>query len=341
MRGAMVLAASAGYLAFVYRLDDEQSRVLGLGDWIDPYCINGLLEHWFHVARTLANPASPPMFHPAPHVLGYSHGLILFAPFYVPLRLWLHPFHAYTGAIFAVMMVGVACLYVLMRRGGRSFVECVGLCALFFSSPNVMNGMTGVWTQRASVFLLPPVLLLATRSVDGRGWRGAVPVFTAGLLASLMYVQDFYTAHLSMLLVVWFGAAVVMVEHRGTAGAFAGAFVRPPSRAARRAFGIALVGAAAAALILVSGGADVRVAGIRLVARDWRRPAVVALLAAAFVIARDPRLVSMLRRAGSGAWLRVFAAGAAVGAGVFLWIYLPAFREHSGFAAAEVHRALA
>src|SRR3954464_11790382 len=70
-RGATVLVLSAGYLAYVFRLGDEPVRGGGLGDWIDPYFINGLLEHWFHVARTLANPASPPMFHPATHVLGY------------------------------------------------------------------------------------------------------------------------------------------------------------------------------------------------------------------------------------------------------------------------------
>src|SRR5688572_7467116 len=209
-RAATVFAGIGAYLAFVFRLHDGQYRSTGLGDWIDPYFINGLLEHWFHVSRTLASPASPPVFYPAPHVLGYSHGLVLFSPFYVPARLWLHPFHAYTAAIFAVITVGVACLYLLLRRIGRSFGEAAALCALFVSSPNVINGTTGVWTQRASVFLIPPILLIAVLSVGWSGWRRRAGAFTAGLFATLLYVQDFYTAHFAVLLAGWFAIAALI-----------------------------------------------------------------------------------------------------------------------------------
>ena len=339
-RGTIVLAAVAAYLAFVFRLDDGQFRSMGLGDWIDPYFINGLLEHWFHVARTLASPASPPVYHPAPHVLGYSHGLVLFAPFYVLARTWLHPFHAYTAAIFAVMAVGVACLYALLRQTGRSFLESLALCALFFSSPNVTNGSTGVWTQRASVFLIPAILLIAARSLRWSGWQRGVAAFVAGLLTALMYVQDFYTAHFAMLLAVWFAVAALTADGRGSIGSGVQALLQRRRRSERLALAVAAVACAAAVVILVSGGGDTRILGVRLAARDWRRPAIVSILAVTFLVYRTPLLSATLRRIVSGTWIRAFLTGAAVGSAVFLWIYLPASRAHSGFSDSEVWRAL-
>ena len=349
VRAAVVVAATVAYLAFVFRLDEEQSRISGLGDWIDPYFINGLLEHWFHVLTSLENPATPPVFHPAPHALGYSHGLVLFAPFYVPFRFWMHPFHAYTAAIFTVVVVGVSALYALLRYAGRSFVESVALCALFCTSANVMNGATGVWTQRASVFLIPPVLLLVVRAAARRDSRAAIPAFAAGLLSTLLYVQDFYTAHFALLLALWFAAAGLAAHHGDAMRRYAAAFFHQPAsdnaparlrRGRRIAVVLASIGMVAAVLILVSGGIDTRVWGIRIAARDWRRPMMLAVVAAAFVIWSDPRLRlppgPILRRV----WLRAFLAGAALGAIAFLWIYLPVFRQRSEFPAEEVRQAL-
>lgn len=341
VRAAAVLAITAGYLAYVFRLGDRRVKDAGLGDWIDPYFINALLEHWYHVARTFADPASPPMFHPAPHVLGYSHGLILFAPFYVALRAWLHPFHAYTAAIAAVMLTGTLCLYALLRRIGRPFAEALALTALFCSSANVTNGATGVWTQRASVFLIPPILLLAAHATRRPGSPGAVLAALAGLLAGLMYVQDFYTAHFAVLLAAWMGIAVLAVDHHEMVASRARTLLQTRTRAARIGLVIAMVTVAAAVLIFLSGGGEARVLGVRLAARDWRRPAVLALIAAALVEWREPRFAAALRVAFRVTWVRACAAGAAAGLGVFVWIYLPAFREHSSFPAEEVWRALA
>ena len=340
LRAVAVLGAAVAYLAFVFRLDDEQPRLSGLGDWIDPYFINGLLEHWFHVLTSFGNPASPPVFHPAPHVLGYSHGLVLFAPFYAAFRFWLHPFHAYTAAILAVILVGVGALYALLRQSGRSFVESLALCALFSSSANVMNGATGVWTQRASVFLIPPALWLVSRAASARESRAAIPAFVAGLLATLMYVQDFYTAHLALLLALWFGAAALGAHHADLLRQCARAFFHQPYRRTRIAVVIACIGVAAAALILVTGGVDTRVWGIRLVARDWRRPFALTVVAAAFVVWFDARLRLPLGRMFKRVWLRAFLAGATLGGLVFLWIYMPVFRQRSEFPAEEVRQAL-
>jgi hypothetical protein len=206
-----VVAGALLYASYVFRFGEGQFRSAGLGDWMDPYFINGLLEHWYRAARTWADPASPPMFFPTRHVLGYSHGLLLYAPYYVPLRAFLHPFQAHTATLLAVIVSGVLCLYLVLRRAGLSFVEAVVLTAFFASSPNVMNGTTGVWSQRASVFLLPPILLLAQWAAAARAPLALGAAFASGLLAALMYVQDFYTAHFALLLAAGFVLAAAVV----------------------------------------------------------------------------------------------------------------------------------
>ena len=94
------------------------------------------------------------------------------------------------------METGIICLYVLLRRLKLSFVEALLLTVFFFSSPNVINGATGIWAQRLSVFLIPPILLLLKVAIERR--VGAIAVGAAcvtGLLATLLYAQDVYTAH--------------------------------------------------------------------------------------------------------------------------------------------------
>lgn len=215
VRALIVLAVSLFYLSYVFQLFDARSWSSGLGDWLDPYFINALLEHWYRSAMTFSNPLSPPMFFPAPKTLAYSHGLVLYAPFYVPMRLFFHPFHAYTLTLLVVMETGILCLYLLLRKLGLSFVESLCLSALFFSSQNVVDGATGIWSQRASVFLIPPILLLLV--VSARMRHGRMRLFLAGcagVLSTLLYVQDFYTAHFALLFAAVFAAAVMVVEGR-------------------------------------------------------------------------------------------------------------------------------
>lgn len=106
VRGAAVALVSAGYFAFVFQAHTPLPYNSGLGDWIDPYLINVLLEHWYRSLLTLSDPASLPMYFPASGTLGYSSSLILFALFYVPLRFFLHPFQTYTLALFLILEVG-------------------------------------------------------------------------------------------------------------------------------------------------------------------------------------------------------------------------------------------
>jgi hypothetical protein len=96
LRASVVLALSLSYLSYVFGIFRETFWTTGLGDWIDPYFINYLLEHWYHAVSTFSDPFSPPMFYPAQKTIGYSHSLILYAPFYVPLRFFFHPFQAYS-----------------------------------------------------------------------------------------------------------------------------------------------------------------------------------------------------------------------------------------------------
>jgi len=161
LRASLVLAVSLVYLSYVFDIYHEAFWTAGLGDWIDPYFINYLLEHWYHALSTFGDPFSPPMFYPAQKTLGYSHSLILYAPFYVPVRLFFHPFQAYSLALFIVIETGIVCLYVIFRRFLQlSFLESLLLTAFVFSSPNVINGTIGVWSQRASVYLVPPIVLI-------------------------------------------------------------------------------------------------------------------------------------------------------------------------------------
>ena len=110
-RAAAVLLVSVPYVGYVFRINDRIFWSAGLGDWIDPYFINALLEHWYRAVGNLSDPASPPMFFPAARTLGYSHGLILYAPFYILPRLVLHPFIASSLALALVMETGIVCLY--------------------------------------------------------------------------------------------------------------------------------------------------------------------------------------------------------------------------------------
>ena len=333
VRASVVLAVSLLYLAYVFQLSEPGFWNAGVSYWLDPYFINVLLEHWYDSLRRVADPSSPPMYFPVSKTLGYSHGLVLYVPFYVPLRLFLHPFQAHNWTVFIVLEVGILCLYALLRKLGLSFTGSLALSALFFSSQNVINEQTSAWSQRASVFLIPPILLLLLTSARMQAGRPRLILASvAGCLSTLMYVQDFYTAHFALLFAVGFAAAAVFVEGSGSdAVKRMATWWQAQTRASQVALVTAAVAAAWTCYVLLFGGVQVTVWDVRLRSRDWRRPAVIAVVALVAFLGLGRTTRAATRFAKSHAWSVAVTLGAATGTLVFLWIYLGAYREHRAF----------
>ena len=331
-RGATLLACSLAYLGSVFQLWGGAFWSAGIGDWMDPYFINYLLEHWYYSVKTLANPASPPMFHPAGGTLGYSHGLLLFAPFYIPARLFLHPLQAHNLTLLLVILTGILSLYVLLHRFLRATVlESALLTAFFAGSANVMNGPLGVWSQRVSVFLVPSILLLILASVHApQGGRQAVLSFAAGTAAMLLFAQDFYSAQFTFLFAGVLAAPLVFERGPLMAGAFRRTLARA-TPAARLSLAAAALTAAWALYLAGSGGMSLVLFGMEITSTDWRRPALAASLCLAVFLRLRGRLGPFRLRPAAPQWLLPLAGGALAGAAVFLWIYVPAYREFPGF----------
>ena len=323
-RGLSVVALTTLYLSFAFRLFEGTFWTTGLGDWWDPYFINFLLEHWCLSALRLTDPTTPPMFFPTVGTLGYSHGLILYVPFYATARFFFHPFQAYNVALFALISSGVYCLYVLLRRFLQlTFAESLLLSLFFLTSPNVMSQPIGVWSQRASVFLVPGILLAAFAShAMARGPQRVIAALSAGFLSTLLYTQDFYTGHFVFFFAA-LAALVWLIVARGTLVSRSLQFWRNERSASLYAAVLIVVVAGAwTLLVAASGGASIRFLGHAISSRDWRRPAVIVLAGCTFL---------MSRRALAGSWFLPFVSGAFAGGCVFLWIYLDAYRTHREF----------
>ena len=195
------------------------------------------------------------------------------------------------------METGIICLYVLLRRLKLSFVEALLLTVFFFSSPNVINGATGIWAQRLSVFLIPPILLLLKVAIERR--VGAIAVGAAcvtGLLATLLYAQDVYTAHFASLLLACRACRRARGRRRREAGDAdrSGGLSRPRTLAA---LGIAIGAAGWAWAIGAFGDIDLHLFELRIRSNAWRRPAWLALIAALAWLWMNRRMM----RAGAAA----------------------------------------
>lgn len=328
-RAVSVVTLTGLYLSNTFRIFERAFWTRGLGDWWDPYFINFLLEHWYLSAWRLTDPTSPPMFFPVEGTLGYSHALILYAPFYATARFFLHPFQAYNVALFAVMASGVLCLYAFLRRFLQlAFAESLLLSLFFLTSPNVMGHWIGIWSQRASVFLVPAILLAAFASyATPRGPRRVIAAFGAGLLATLLYTQDFYTGHFVFCFAALAGLVWLTVAGRGLISRSMMFWRVEGSASVLTAIGIVVFAGAWTLLVAVSGGGTIEFVGLVMSSRDWRRPAVVVLAGLIFLL---------WRRSLRDSWILPFLTGAFVGGCVFLWIYLDAYRMHREFSADSI-----
>ena len=331
VRAAVVLAVTGSYVVYVFQLSRAAFWTSGIGDWMDPYFINALLEHWYDSAMNLGDPSSPPMYFPARGTLGYSHGLILYAVFYAPVRPLAHPFLAFNLTLLLVVGTGTLCLYVLLRRLGLSLVEALILTALFCSSKNVINEGTSTWAQRASVFLIPPILLIllvSFRSTGGR--RGLALASVGGLLAALMYVQDFYTAHFAALLLV-LCAAPIGLASEWWRGRWIAILWTGQTRVAKAALIVAIMAGAWTTYLLMAGGISVQVLGVRVRSHDWLRPAYLAVAAFSVFLLRRLGRGQAAQASNPSPWTTAVMLGGVVGSAVFLWLYLDAYREHPSF----------
>jgi hypothetical protein len=69
-RLVLVVALPLAYFASAFRIADWKPPESGLGDWMDPYFINFLLEHWYYSISTFRDPLSPLMYFPVSGTLG-------------------------------------------------------------------------------------------------------------------------------------------------------------------------------------------------------------------------------------------------------------------------------
>ena len=338
-RAFAVVGLTTAYCSYVFQVASGRPLTDGLGGWLDSYFINALLEHWYFSIVRLDNPVSPPMFFPAAGTLGYSHGLILFAPFYLSVRPFVDAFLAHTFTIFLVIEIGSISLYLLMRRLGLGFWESIAFTALFVTSANVINGGIGAWSQRASVFLIPPIALLVYSAAVLRHQYGRIIMAAlGGLLATSMFTQDFYTAALAVVTIGLLFPAFIdrpWLAHRAPAGT-------PPLPRARPHVVWLVVGLTlwlSAILITLVPIDRFDVAGIAISARDPSRPLVLAALCLGWYAERRWRPVgssiSRLRAADRSVWQLACAlgVGAVLGACFFIWAYAGSFLEHNAFPA--------
>jgi hypothetical protein len=210
------------------------------------------------------------------------------------------------------------------------------------SAPSEINGGTGVWAQRASAFLIPPILLLAlvSTTIARPGPRLALACLS-GLLTSLLLTQDFYSALFTFLLVI----LLAVGWYLGPVGTFLRERLRASLRRessvwSRVALLTAVIAGAWTCYALIAGGGETQVLGVRLASRNWRRPGLVTVMALVVFLALGStrRSVTLPR---ISRWWWAFLSGAAVGTGVFLWVYLGSYREHQAFPEEQLLTSLA
>jgi hypothetical protein len=343
-RAVVVLVLSLAYFAYAFRLTSGEWRRMGLGDWLDPYFINRLLEDWRYSFWHLTNPASPLVFYPALGTLGYSHSLVLYGPLYAIIRLWLHPFTAYTFTLFIVMMLGTVSMYVVFRKfAGLGFAEALVFTAVFATSGNVVNGPTGVWSQRASIFMVPPILLLglwSTRLPHGR--QRSAGLACSAFLAASLFTQDIYTGLLTGLIAALLLAGACLILQWPRVGVRVTLWRRqaaPVSLARRRAMWASGV-VIAIALVWAWVHEFNNLFGIPFDVHH-RHPgrafAVAVIAAVTFELVRGGARHRITIADSAAAWdLATLSAGALAGFVVFGWLYAIAISQYSGFDTQEL-----
>jgi hypothetical protein len=338
-----IVVLSAAYLDYVFQLRTRIWLRYGLGDWLDPYLINALLEQWRYSVRHLANPISPPMFFPERGTLGYSHSLILYAPFYVIARVALHPFVADTVTILTVIEIGILSLYAIFRRFlAMGIVESLLLVTVFATSRNVINPPTGYWAQRASVFLVPAILLIGLTSARrSRGPLRSLGLGVAALLWASLFTHDIYTGLLSSLV-----ALLLLVGVLPTAMGIR-ISIPPTRRPFRRVHSVTLTLLVFVSITALAWAWVLKFDSILGIAfapqhHHWERPlfmAFMALAVAELLRGGVRRRIAVVDRTAARD-VAAIAVGAALGLVGFVWVYHIAFGQHPRFPEQQMINAL-
>jgi hypothetical protein len=193
----------------------------------------------------------------------------------------------------------------------------------------------GTWAQTASVFLIPAILLLTLESAHVKPGAGQIVLaWCSGLLATLLFAQDFYTAQFALIVaIVGVAPSVAIAARSGPVERLTSARNEPLSRGAKAGILMMVLGAGWMSWVWIYGGATVRILGLRVASHDWLRPALVmaAGLALFLYTGGGARARTTLTRATP--WSVAFTVGAVVGTIIFLLIYVPAYREHPAFPA--------
>lgn len=184
------------------------------GDIGDARFIQGILEHWFQVARGAAAWRDPPMFYPVHGVLGYSDGLFLYAVPYVLLRFaGSTPVVAYVVTLCLVLAAGYASALWFLRRvlGVSAGIAIVAALTWTFSNLAIVKM---VHVNMYAMAFVPLAFGLAWRAVEalnaGRGLNRA-GVLLAILVALLLYTSFYMGWFTLLLLAPW---AAICAVHR-------------------------------------------------------------------------------------------------------------------------------
>jgi hypothetical protein len=179
-----------------------------LGDDGDARFNGVILEHWFQVIRGGATWDSPSFYYPAKGVLGYSDGLILYAPIYATLRFaGADSYLALTQTVLLLPIIGYLSLFAFFRK--VLALDAAG--ALLLSVAGILNtnfylGFV-VFYQVFTIVFVPAALLFVGLGLhacaSGRRVRGALLACTGGVVMGLVALTSFYT--------FWFSAAIAVV----------------------------------------------------------------------------------------------------------------------------------
>ena len=184
---------------FVYHRHSILSGLdLVQADTNDSRFITSILEHWFAVARGIANWNSPLMFYPEKGTLGYSDFLLGYAILYVPARfIGLQPHVALNVVVIISSLLTFTFTYFLTRRAVALQPWIAGVVAYLFtfSWPRFAQS---AHIQLQCSFFIPLVIILLFFAADAHSRNRSMKVYlyclSLAVVTSLFLSTSYYLA---------------------------------------------------------------------------------------------------------------------------------------------------